>query len=240
MPDLKPLTLYSIAFPNSPNPWKVAIILEELNIPYTITRLSMFEVKKKPFTDLNPNGRTPVIIDHNNGDFVLWESIAIIQYLIERYDTTNTLTYTTFPEKHLINQWLSFQVSGQGPYFGQAMFFTLAHTAILPTVQRRYRTEIHRILGVLDAALEGKQYLVGDTATIADLAFVPWHVIAPQACGEDAEWVMRGFPNVERWMGELLERESVKTVLGEKRGEMSKPLWVSQIPPARLRLMNEC
>jgi hypothetical protein len=33
----------------------------------------MFEVKKKPFTDLNPNGRTPVIIDHNNGDFVLWE-----------------------------------------------------------------------------------------------------------------------------------------------------------------------
>lgn len=92
MSDLKPISLYSIgthsspllnplnlssntskAFPNSPNPWKVAIILEELQIPYQIIRLSMFEVKKKPFTDLNPNGRTPVIIDHNNGDFVLWE-----------------------------------------------------------------------------------------------------------------------------------------------------------------------
>lgn len=123
----------------------------------------------------------------------------------------NTLTYTTFPEKHLVNQWLSFQVSGQGPYFGQgislplaesvafpppasllfslvtkqklipspAMFFTLAHTAILPTVQRRYRAEIRRVIGVLDVALEGKQYLVGDKVTIADLAFVPWHVIAP-------------------------------------------------------------
>ncbi len=62
-----------IAFPNSPNPWKVAIVLEELGIEYNVILLDMFSVKKAPFTDLNPNGRTPVLIDHENDGFVLWE-----------------------------------------------------------------------------------------------------------------------------------------------------------------------
>ena len=62
-----------LAFPNSPNPWKVAIILEELGIEYNVTLLDMFALKKKPFMALNPNGRTPVLIDHNNDGFVLWE-----------------------------------------------------------------------------------------------------------------------------------------------------------------------
>jgi glutathione S-transferase len=54
-----------------------------------------------------------------NNDLIIWESGAIIQYLIEEYDKNKTLTYDT-KEKHLVNQWLIFQVSGQGPYFGQA------------------------------------------------------------------------------------------------------------------------
>jgi glutathione S-transferase len=76
---LQPLEFYSIAFPNSPNPWKVAIVLEELHIPYNIHLETLFSVKKKPFTDLNPNGRTPVVIDPNNGGLVLWE-VSLIPF----------------------------------------------------------------------------------------------------------------------------------------------------------------
>ena len=73
------------AFPNSPNPWKVAIILEELGLEYNIVLLDMFSVKKAPYTDLNPNGRTPAIVDHNNGEFVLWEVIL--------YNTSQSFEY---------------------------------------------------------------------------------------------------------------------------------------------------
>jgi glutathione S-transferase len=54
-----------------------------------------------------------------NTDLVLCESGAIILYLIEQYDNEKKLTYTTFKEKHLLNQWLMFQMSQQGPYYGQ-------------------------------------------------------------------------------------------------------------------------
>jgi glutathione S-transferase len=41
---------------------------------------------------------------------------------------------------------------------------------------------------------------------------------------EDTDWVTKGFPNVDRWMGDLMERDSVKTVLVEKKSQLSKPL----------------
>lgn len=69
----KDVLTQSLEFPNSPNPWKVAIVLEELGLEYDIIRLGPFEVKKKPYTDLNPNGRTPCLVDHRNDGFHLWE-----------------------------------------------------------------------------------------------------------------------------------------------------------------------
>ena len=53
------------------------------------------------------------------------------------------------------------------------------HLDKLPSVISRYRNEVRRVLGVLNTALEGKKYLVGDKVTIADLSFVPWHSIIP-------------------------------------------------------------
>jgi glutathione S-transferase len=100
------------------------------------------------------------------------------------------------PEKYLINQWLMFQASGQGAYFGQGrrkappfskkeideesgVWFSHGHLEKLPSAISRYRNEVRRVLGVLNTALEGKKYLVGDKVTIADLSFVPWHNVIP-------------------------------------------------------------
>lgn len=97
-----------------PNPWKVAIILSELDLPYEeMFFKDMSDLKKKPYTDINPNGRVPAIIDPNTG-VTLWESGAIIEYLIETYDKEMKLTVETSPEKWYLKQYLMFQVSGQG------------------------------------------------------------------------------------------------------------------------------
>ena len=61
----------------------------------------------------------PAIEDPNTG-ITLWESGAILQYLIEQYDTEKKLHYDSSPEKYHQNQWVAYQISGQGPYFGQA------------------------------------------------------------------------------------------------------------------------
>lgn len=76
----KPITIYGHTA--GPNPWKVVCVLEELSLPYDLQIMDMSELKKDPFEQKNPNGRVPTIEDPNTG-ITLWESGAIIQYLLE-------------------------------------------------------------------------------------------------------------------------------------------------------------
>jgi glutathione S-transferase len=123
--------------------------------------LDMADLKKPPFEKINVNGRVPAIEDPNTG-ITLWESGAIIEYLVETYDPKATLTYTSSPEKFHVKQWLYFQMSGQGPYFGQAVWFAKFHPERIASATDRYKDQVKRVFHVLDMALQGKQYLVGD------------------------------------------------------------------------------
>lgn len=71
------------------------------------------QVKEDKFVALNPNGKVPVIEDPNTG-YSVWESGAIVEYLLETYDKENKLSYTSTKEKIDQKCWLHFQVSGQG------------------------------------------------------------------------------------------------------------------------------
>lgn len=73
------------------------------------------ELKKDPFEKINPNGRVPAIEDPKTG-YNLWESGAIIDYLLETYDKDNSLSHTSAPEKYEQKCWMEFQMSGQGPF----------------------------------------------------------------------------------------------------------------------------
>lgn len=97
----------------------MAIILEELHVPYTMKLLETSELKSPNFEAINPNGKVPAIVDPNT-QVTLWESGAIIQYLLENYDKDCSISFKSVPEKYQVDQWLFFQASGQGPYFGQA------------------------------------------------------------------------------------------------------------------------
>lgn len=97
-------------------------------MPYETQQLEFPDMKKEPYTSINPNGRVPAIEDPNTG-ITLWESSAIIDYLLETYDKTNSLQCTSWPEKFLQKSWMALQISGQGPYYGQRAWFLLVRPA---------------------------------------------------------------------------------------------------------------
>ena len=95
---------------------KVAMVLEELGLTYEPIYLDFSKKQHKApeYTKFNPNGRIPALVDHQNGDFVVWESSAILLYLVDKYDTEKKLTVTDEKERYSMIQWLFFQASGQG------------------------------------------------------------------------------------------------------------------------------
>lgn len=196
-----------------PNSWKTAYLLEELGLNYEIKSFRFDDVKKKPFIDINPNGRVPAIEDPNT-DLVLWESGAIAQYLVEQYDTEHRLSYEFFKERHLCNQWLHFQVSGQGPYYGQCGWFTYLHHEKFPSAIERYANEIKRRISVLQGVLAAKpadqQFLVGDKHTYVDMAFVPWNFRLSEVLGQDWDQVWDGAPNVRAWHEKMVNSDAWK------------------------------
>jgi glutathione S-transferase len=181
---------------------QVVWLLEELGLNYEMKSFSFENVKKKPFIDINPNGRVPAIEDPNT-DLTLWESGAINQYIIEQYDVDYRLSYDTLKERHLCNQWLHFQMSGQGPYFGQCAWFMHLHPDKIQSAIDRYTNEIRRILGVLEGVLASKpassQWLVGDKMTFADMSFMPWNFRLSELLNQTWDEVWEGTPHVRAW-----------------------------------------
>ncbi len=103
------------------------MVLEELRIPFETTVVDKTELKTPSYERININGRVPAITDPNNG-LTLWESGGIIEYLIETYDRDHSISFVSgTPEYFHAKQWLFFQASGQGPYFGQASWFKNFH-----------------------------------------------------------------------------------------------------------------
>ncbi|KAI0659286.1 glutathione S-transferase C-terminal-like protein [Cubamyces menziesii] len=211
----KPLTLYGDVL--GPNPLKVTIVLEELGLEYNTVAIdiSKGEHKGPEYTKLNPNGRLPALVDHSNGDFTIWESDAILLYLVEKYDKEHKFSVTEANEKFALLQWLFFQASGQGPYFGQAVWFMLYHPEKLPSAIERYQKEILRVFGVLESVLSKQEWLVGGKLTIADLSFIPWTGVALDFVLPAVENVSfeKEYPSVHKWHKKLTERPVIAKIL---------------------------
>lgn len=157
----------------------------------------------------------------------LWESGAIVHYLIDKYDKEEKLSYQSEPEKYLLQQWEHFQSSGQGPYFGQASWFILFHSEEVESAQERYINELKRIVSVLDRFLENREWLVGNKCTYADLTFFPWNNNIGRFIMRDRkEWDIEDFPNFKRWHEAIKGRPSV-----QKASKMTDVTHVSSESP---------
>lgn len=204
------------------------MILSELSIPYETTYLDFPSIKREPYTHLNPNGRVPAIHDANTG-ITLWESGAIVDYLIATYDTQHhKLSFPAgSPEDWHCKQWLAFQISGQGPYYGQGVYFSVYED--VPVARERFLKEIERTIGVLDSWLKGeeggvaREFLVGGRVTYADVAFVPWAALVEMVFGlkgdegkERFELLRERFPDYWAWIERVMARDEVKKVWEER------------------------
>ena len=98
-----------------PNPWKITFLLHELGLgdQYHGILLEGDEVREPRFTKYNPNGRAPALIDHANNDFAIWESGAIMEYIVQKYDTEHKFSFESFEERMEALQYLMLQMSGK-------------------------------------------------------------------------------------------------------------------------------
>ena len=220
MPSIKPIKLWG---KGGANPPKVMMFLEELGLPYEIDNVAHTDVKKPEYLAVNPNGRTPTIHDPNT-DIKVWESGAIVEYLVEQYDPERRLSFPPgSPEYWQAKQYLFFQVSGQGPYYGQASWFLYSHAEKLPSAVTRYVAEMNRVTGVLEKILsevkigEGRDgpWLVGGKFSYADLAFCSWQERAGVRFAKE-HYNVDEYPLVKGWMERMLARPAVQRALNPK------------------------
>lgn len=207
---MKPIKIYGGFL--APNPLKTCMILSELDLPYEVEFVDFGNLKTPAYESINPNGRLPAIYDPNT-DLTLWESGAIILYLVETYDTDHKLSFPlASKEAQRARQWLFYQVSGQGPYYGQAVWFRRYHPERVQSALDRYVNETRRVSKVLDRWLENREWLVGGKVSYVDLAFVSWQNAARRALSDEG-YDETEFPHMSAWLKRLNERPKVKELV---------------------------
>jgi len=187
----------------TPNGWKASITLEELGMPYRVRHISFDKREQKEpwYLKINPNGRIPTIIDHDNDGFAVFESGAIMLYLAEK---AGALLPRDVKGRSLVIQWLMFQMGGVGPMMGQANVFFRYAPEKIPYAIDRYHREVRRLLEVLDTRLADNEYLAGDYS-LADIANWSW------ARGYKWSGVsIDGLDHLARWMALVSARPAVQ------------------------------
>src|SRR5580698_6346511 len=181
-------------FPMSPNTRRALFALEEHGLPYEVVTVNLMQGEQKApaYLALNPTGRVPTLVD---GDFVLWESNAILEYLARAH-----------PEKKLggasprdtgeIARWMYMNAAHLSPNIARIF----AHTIRLPEDQRlpriveEARAEVDRCLKAIEAQLAGREHLL-DRFSLAEIAIAPTLSAAPML-GID----LARFPSVDGWV----------------------------------------
>jgi GST-like protein len=185
-------------FHPTPNPAKVALLLEELGLAYEVVPVdtSKGEQHAPAFRAINPNGKVPAIVDTEGPGGIearVFDSSAILLYLGEK-----TGRFVGAPaDKPELLSWLFFIASGVGPFSGQAVHFQHAAPEKLPYAINRYRREIERHYRVLDRHLAGREFIAGSAYSIVDMSAWGWLARAGRVLpGEDD--ALAAFPNLKR------------------------------------------
>ncbi|HYW55383.1 MAG TPA: glutathione binding-like protein [Polaromonas sp.] len=204
------IQLYSLPTPNGV---KVSIMLEETGLPYEphLVDFATNDQLTPEFISLSVNNKIPAILDpHGPGGkpLPLFESGAILIYLAEK---TGMLLPKDAAARYETIQWLMFQMGGIGPMFGQLGFFHKFAGKEYEDKRPldRYVAETKRLLGVLDKRLQGRNWIMGDDYTIADIATFPWvrNLVGFYEAGDLVG--MNNFPDVQRVVKAFVARPAV-------------------------------
>ena len=194
------IDLYTWATPNGR---KISIVLEELGLSYEVHPINIGEGEQfsAEFSAISPNQKIPAIVDRETG-IRLMESGAILMYLAQKAGKL----LSADPEKYWETiQWLMWQKGSQGPMLGQALHYLKFNPGKSIYSEERFQKETHRLYGVLDRALSGRDFIVEGEYTIADIASWPW-----VARHEFQNIDLNDYPNVLAWYLRIAERPAVQ------------------------------
>ena len=205
------IQLYSVPTPNGV---KASIMLEETGLPYEAHLVSVGEdAQKTPeFLSINPNGKIPAMVDPDGPGgkpIAIFESGAILLYLAEK---TGQFMPTDPVERWEAIQWLMFQIGGVGPMVGQLGFFhKFAGKDYEDKRPRdRYVDETKRLLKVMNARLEGRDWFVGNAYSIVDISLLGWirNIVGLFDAAEMVDFA--SVNNVAAWLERGLARPAVQ------------------------------
>ena len=188
---------------STPNGRKVSIMLEEIGLDYEVHAINITkgEQHDPKFLEISPNNKIPVIVDRDNG-LSLMESGAILQYLARK---SGQLMPENDTDYWKMQEWLMFQMASVGPMFGQVHTFVRYGESKNVEASERYLKECHRLYGVMDNHLSDRNYFLGASYSIVDIAIFPW------IGRHDWQTVnLNDYPNVAKWYVNLAERPAVK------------------------------
>ena len=186
-------------FHPSPNPMKVALLLAELEAPFTLVPVDIFKGDQHApaFRKINPNGKVPAIVEDG---VTLFDSHAILLYLADQHCK---FVPTAGAARAATLSWLMFVGTGLSPFSGQAVHFLHYAPEVIPYARQRYLGEVERHYQVMDRQLASSPYLAGAAYTIADIALWGWASAAPYIFGEAG---LAPFPHVARLVAEISAR----------------------------------
>lgn len=189
-------------FHPTPNPMKVALCLEELALPYELIAVDTLkgEQHTSEYRVINPNGKAPSIVDNGKRVF---DSNAILMYLSEK---TGLLAGKAENRSEMLS-WLMFLATGLAPFSGQSVHFRHAAPEQVPYAINRYLFEAKRHYKVLEIHMEGREFIVGDEFSIADISAWGWIDKANVVLGEAA---LSSYPNIKRWFESVDARPAVE------------------------------
>ncbi|MDR7308852.1 glutathione S-transferase N-terminal domain-containing protein [Rhodoferax saidenbachensis] len=196
--------MFKFYYHPSPNPAKVALLLEELGLPYEMVPIDVRKGEQHlpAYLAINPNGKTPALVD---GDATVFDSNAILLYLAVK--TGKFLPVNQPAVRAQMYSWLMFIATGIGPFSGQAVHFE--HFAPEPKAyaQQRYSFEAWRHWKLINTHLAERSTMVGDDYTIVDMALWGWARAVPMVLGADA-WDQ--LPNVKRFLDHMNQRPAAQ------------------------------
>jgi GST-like protein len=192
----------------APNPMKVALLLEELGLPYEAVPVDTRkgEQHTAAFKAVNPNAKVPAIDDDG---VVMFDSNAIVLWLADKHRRF-VPTDMASAERADTLSWLMFIASGIGPYSGQAVHFRVAAPEPKDYALNRYDFEADRHWKILDDRLTTRPWLVGDSYGIVDMAFWGWARLVPFVMGDSQAFDR--YPNVKRLLDDINARPAAARV----------------------------
>jgi len=203
----------------TPNGHKITIACEEMGLAYEIrpVNIGRGDQFKPEFLAISPNNRMPAITDPDGpgGEPIsIFESGAILQYLGRK-------TGRFYPQDERarvkVDEWVFWQMANFGPNAGQRNHFRNYAPSIVADQRQaaygaiRYTNEVHRLYGVLDKQLQGRDFICGDYS-IADMITWPW-VAGRSSSALDIE----EFPSLKAWHGRVEGREAVGRAMAKAR-----------------------